>query len=885
MADADDATSALIAQMLANDYQNQRSSYYEMPSSDEEDRKRKAKKRKRTKSKGSKSKVAKKSAAVKNPPKKKVQVPKASVQSNENNGKNTANKSSTGQTVTKNGKVRKKPRRWTAEEEVLFLEALELHGREWHKCVEHMGHTRNKGSFTSHAQKHFIKLYLADKPLPAKVVESGEGYTLSGKPLDPNSAAARAYGVGGKVGKAAYRLEMEMKKQNVVDAEKLKNEEQNQSRESISNSNTIEKNTDPSTKATTANDNDKNNESIGKKKVSTFSASGQFLLLFTMNLIDEGKSVISCKYKDTIFTGDVTECGLIQWNDSTYSSPSSFSLAAKRSITPGRQGDNGWDSCTFKGEKLKIILDRCLHSGESDTVSNDANENDKDVTNMTGTKVSKYTLDEAKVAKLSGRQRNDLMLAKARVEGVNLGQKTNGIRDTRATSAFTAAAAAAAELKKQKKLEARQAAAEKKRKEVNDRRLAREKAKREKLLAKTMEADARNRDLYGSDGRTEYSRKRRRRKVASVFTHKQQDSLQFVQCRRYPGIPGTGERSSQPFRILVAPSVVVMADLHAHFTHREVIGYLAGHWDAPRRTITISKVFPGRSICCNDVSARVEAEMDPVTEVGLRSEVAAAGLKVVGWYHSHPTFEPIPSMVDVNNQASYQQLFSDPSTGASESPFVALIVSPYDVQMPTDASTAKWFHVRSPNTERVPMKLEVDVSAQYEVCDISSKSVIIVENETKCSNKEEETKDKPVSKSPWSDSDSLRFDIGVKIMKRLLPEACALATKLGCDPLEAASIVDWNRVFRVVGADEPRSNISKLMESLRLRLRKSFGPKENDDDPSIESTILPSKNSWSEVCAKFIAELKLHVMKVASRNTTAGKSENESDAANETVAI
>eukprot|EP00501_MAST-03F_sp_TOSAG23-6_P002507 GSMAST32.ASY1.ANO1.2644.1 assembled CDS len=616
MADADDATSALIAQMLANDYQNQRSSYYEMPSSDEEDRKRKAKKRKRTKSKGSKSKVAKKSAA-------------ASVQSNENNGKNTANKSSTGQTVTKNGKVRKKPRRWTAEEEVLFLEALELHGREWHKCVEHMGHTRNKGSFTSHAQKHFIKLYLADKPLPAKVVESGEGYTLSGKPLDPNSAAARAYGV-----------------------------------------------------------------------------------------------------------------------------------------------------------------------------------------------VSKYTLDEAKVAKLSGRQ-------------LNLGQKTNGIRDTRATSAFTAAAAAAAELKKQKKLEARQAAAEKKRKEVNDRRLAREKAKREKLLAKTMEADARNRDLYGR------------------------------------------ERSSQPFRILVAPSVVVMADLHAHFTHREVIGYLAGHWDAPRRTITISKVFPGRSI----------SEMDPVTEVGLRSEVAAAGLKVVGWYHSHPTFEPIPSMVDVNNQASYQQLFSDPSTGASESPFVALIVSPYDVQMPTDASTAKWFHVRSPNTERVPMKLEVDVSAQYEVCDISSKSVIIVENETKCSNKEEETKDKPVSKSPWSDSDSLRFDIGVKIMKRLLPEACALATKLGRDPLEAASIVDWNRVFRVVGADEPRSNISKLMESLRLRLRKSFGPKENDDDPSIESTILPSKNSWSEVCAKFIAELKLHVMKVASRNTTAGKSENESDAANETVAI
>lgn len=30
-------------------------------------------------------------------------------------------------------------------------------------------------------------------PLPAKIRESGEGYTLSGKPLDPNSAAAKPY--------------------------------------------------------------------------------------------------------------------------------------------------------------------------------------------------------------------------------------------------------------------------------------------------------------------------------------------------------------------------------------------------------------------------------------------------------------------------------------------------------------------------------------------------------------------------------------------------------------------------------------------------------------------------------------------------------------------
>jgi len=53
--------------------------------------------------------------------------------------------------------------------------------------------TRDGNSVRSHAQKHFIKLYRDGLPLPPKVRESGEGYTLSGAPLDPESAAARPY--------------------------------------------------------------------------------------------------------------------------------------------------------------------------------------------------------------------------------------------------------------------------------------------------------------------------------------------------------------------------------------------------------------------------------------------------------------------------------------------------------------------------------------------------------------------------------------------------------------------------------------------------------------------------------------------------------------------
>lgn len=81
---------------------------------------------------------------------------------------------------------------WSKDEETRFTEALEIYGRDWQKISEHVK-TRDAGTCRSKAQKHFIKLYREGLPLPAKVKESGEGYTLSGKPLDPYSAAARPY--------------------------------------------------------------------------------------------------------------------------------------------------------------------------------------------------------------------------------------------------------------------------------------------------------------------------------------------------------------------------------------------------------------------------------------------------------------------------------------------------------------------------------------------------------------------------------------------------------------------------------------------------------------------------------------------------------------------
>ena len=49
--------------------------------------------------------------------------------------------------------------------------------------------------------------------------------------------------------------------------------------------------------------------------------------------------------------------------------------------------------------------------------------------------------------------------------------------------------------------------------------------------------------------------------------------------------------------------------------------------------------------------------MDPVSQTQASEELALRGLAVVGWYHSHPTFAPIPSVRDIETQAKFQVSF------------------------------------------------------------------------------------------------------------------------------------------------------------------------------------------------------------------------------------
>ncbi|KAJ3024333.1 Myb-like, SWIRM and MPN domains 1 [Thoreauomyces humboldtii] len=168
-----------------------------------------------------------------------------------------------------------------------------------------------------------------------------------------------------------------------------------------------------------------------------------------------------------------------------------------------------------------------------------------------------------------------------------------------------------------------------------------------------------------------------------------------------------------PFRVTVESNALIIMDLHAHLAHTEIIGLLGGIYDETEGVLRVTEVFP-----CRSMSTGVQCEMDPESEMQARDAFAERGLAVVGWYHSHPTFEPTPSIRDIENQTSYQTLFQRPETGVE--PFIGAIVTPYDPRHAADRkSRIGWLSISSEWNSlaeyRLPYACDVEVMGSAEL--------------------------------------------------------------------------------------------------------------------------------------------------------------------------
>ncbi|XP_066532896.1 histone H2A deubiquitinase MYSM1 [Hoplias malabaricus] len=178
------------------------------------------------------------------------------------------------------------------------------------------------------------------------------------------------------------------------------------------------------------------------------------------------------------------------------------------------------------------------------------------------------------------------------------------------------------------------------------------------------------------------------------------DPFQLIPCKVF------GEEKQEPFRVIVCVEALVVMDVHAHVSMGEVIGLLGGSYDDENKVLRICAAEP-----CNSLSTGMQCEMDPVSQTQASEQLESKGHSVVGWYHSHPAFEPNPSIRDIDTQAKYQSYFS-----RGGAPFIGMIVSPYNPTNPSPVSQTTCLLVEEEmgptGTHRDPYKFEYQVSAE-----------------------------------------------------------------------------------------------------------------------------------------------------------------------------
>ena len=186
---------------------------------------------------------------------------------------------------------------------------------------------------------------------------------------------------------------------------------------------------------------------------------------------------------------------------------------------------------------------------------------------------------------------------------------------------------------------------------------------------------------------------------------------------------------SAPFRVEMCSSVILLMDLHSHLHSSEIIGLLGGKFE--ELTVSSSSPSPAKSAesdpllnvlptlkinfgfpCSTSHSTGTQVDVDPLSEMEAGEYFETKSVRMAGWYHSHPNFEPNPSVRDLETQIMYQGLFKNSQPGSDIEPFVGVIVNPY-LAVTESSSHLECFYV-APNldpllseNDRIPYRIPI----------------------------------------------------------------------------------------------------------------------------------------------------------------------------------
>ncbi|RDD41015.1 MPN domain-containing protein [Trichoplax sp. H2] len=175
--------------------------------------------------------------------------------------------------------------------------------------------------------------------------------------------------------------------------------------------------------------------------------------------------------------------------------------------------------------------------------------------------------------------------------------------------------------------------------------------------------------------------KRSARKINSENSNNKESKKKFASKIRYSQINNDTPADTliecvhfssigklQPFSVSISSNAMLIMDLHCHLTTSEVVGYIGGKWDPQTQFLRVLQAFPCRCrLGDNNISAVVQEE--------IQKSMKARDMILVGWYHSHPTSQPNPTVQDLSTQKQFQSVLrTDDST---QEPCLGLIISPF----------------------------------------------------------------------------------------------------------------------------------------------------------------------------------------------------------------
>lgn len=108
------------------------------------------------------------------------------------------------------------------------------------------------------------------------------------------------------------------------------------------------------------------------------------------------------------------------------------------------------------------------------------------------------------------------------------------------------------------------------------------------------------------------------------------------------------------------------------------MGFIGGLTNGPKLKLTRYKP------CRTSNQSAVDCEMCPMSQVEQSNKLLDEGCELLGWFHSHPSFPPMPSRTDLNTQAELQFQFAP-----NNKQFIGFILSCVDMEFKYDVEFGK----------------------------------------------------------------------------------------------------------------------------------------------------------------------------------------------------